>query len=77
MQVFTAIGRRRDDVPESIPYRTRDDDDSGSTAYQGDEIHLPRWVWDGVPTRHLVEELARRAGCQVVVDEVPEDDSGR
>jgi len=47
---------------------------TGHTSTDGDEIILPTWVWDGVPTRRLVEELAKRAGCLVVVDEA--DDQG-
>lgn len=44
---------------------------TGGVSVDSDEVHLPDWVMVGIPTRHLVEELSRRAGCVVVVDDVP------
>jgi len=47
-------------------------DNGGTSMSSSDEAHIDIRLLGHVPSRHLVEELARRVNCHVVVDDDPD-----
>lgn len=47
-------------------------DSGGTSMSSSDEAHIDIRLLGHVPSRHLVEELARRVNCHVVVDDDPD-----
>lgn len=45
--------------------------DASSHSSSG-ELHLSTYLMSYIPSRHLVEELAKRVNCYVVVDDQPD-----
>jgi hypothetical protein len=46
--------------------------EDGSSTSMSSELLLTEFLRGWIPTRHLVEELAKRVNCHVVVDDDPD-----
>jgi hypothetical protein len=71
MRTYVIIDRGTDPKRTLPQFSVAQYADDGSSVGEAEELLLSPHLMSYVPSRHLVEELARRVNCHVVVDDDP------
>lgn len=72
MRIFLIVDHGADASRTMSRFHVTNVRERGSSTGSSEELHIPTDLMSHIPSRHLIEELARRVNVEIVADDQPD-----